>query len=168
MGIKYTEICSRICRPRPPERGLWRRAGCRCTRSRICTGQLPPIMLDAVKRTADEVTAHAKIANKFGIKLFAAWTRSSSRKSQTPSASIGSEVTIANTDPSAFTMQLDTGWAAVLGFDTTEMFKKNLGRRPELWHVKDLGWNCSHMTPRDDGGRTQAGCRDLSRGAGPH
>ena len=56
------------------------------------------------------------------------------------------EVMIANTDPSAFTMQLDTGWAAVLGFDTTEMFKKNPGRY-ELWHVKDAA-GVSRMMPQ--------------------
>jgi sugar phosphate isomerase/epimerase len=144
MGIKYTEIVPAPV-PRPPSaaRGAAPAAG---GRGRGPAPAPPPIMLDAVKRTADQVTAHAKIANKFGMKLFG---RMDPQQFQEVADSPGQhwfEVMIANTDPSAFTMQLDTGWAAVLGFDTTEMFKKNPGRY-ELWHVKDAA-GISHMTPQ--------------------
>ena len=143
MGIKYTEITPAPI-PRPPAaRGAAPVAG---GRGRGPAPAPPPIMMDAVKRTADEVTAHAKIANKFGMKLFGRMDPQQFQEIADAPGQHWFEVMIANTDPSAFTMQLDTGWAAVLGFDTTEMFKKNPGRY-ELWHVKDAA-GISHMTPQ--------------------
>jgi len=141
MGIKYTEIT-----PAPVPRPAPVPGAARGGRGRGPAPAPPPIMLDSVKRTADQVTAHAKIANKFGMKLFGRMDPQQFQEIADAPGQHWFEVMIANTDPSAFTMQLDTGWAAVLGFDTTEMFKKNPGRY-ELWHVKDAA-GINRMTPQ--------------------
>jgi sugar phosphate isomerase/epimerase len=141
MGIKYTEIT-----PPPVPRPAPVPGAARGGRGRGPAPAPPPIMLDSVKRTADEVTAHAKIANKFGMKLFGRMDPQQFQEIADAPGQHWFEVMIANTDPSAFTMQLDTGWAAVLGFDMAEMFKKNPGRY-ELWHVKDAA-GVSRMTPQ--------------------
>jgi sugar phosphate isomerase/epimerase len=141
MGIKYTEIT-----PPPVPRPAPVPGAARGGRGRGPAPAPPPIMLDSVKRTADEATAHAKIANKFGMKLFGRMDPQQFQEIADAPGQHWFEVMLANTDPSAFTMQLDTGWAAVLGFDTTEMFKKNPGRY-ELWHVKDAA-GINRMTPQ--------------------
>jgi sugar phosphate isomerase/epimerase len=120
MGIKYTEIF-------PPRVGPHGPIG------RAVQG-LPT--MDAVKRNADRLIANGEIAKKFDIKQLVRMDPDQFAPLADHPDQRFFEVILANTPASLVTMQLDSGWASVLGLDIPGMFKKNPGRY-ELWHVKD-------------------------------
>jgi sugar phosphate isomerase/epimerase len=129
MGIKYTEIFA----PRTGPHGLIGH-----------TPQGAPKM-DAVKRNADRLVANGRIARKFGIKQLVRMDPDQFAPLADHPDRRFFEVILANTPASLVTMQLDSGWASVLGLDIPGMFKKNPGRY-ELWHIKDAA-GLKRMTP---------------------
>jgi len=125
MGIRYTEIRGGAAgrAPAPPTGAA--RAG----------GGRSPQTEESVKRTAQQINQHGRIAQKFGMKMLIhnhtqefEWLQGGKLRTY--------DVLLAETDPSLVAMQLDIGWASVAGQNILEMFQKNPGRY-ELWHVKD-------------------------------
>ena len=109
MGIRYTEI----------------RGG---------GGQRPANAEEAVKRTAEEINRHGRVAQKFGMKML---IHNHTQEFQPlASGKLPYDILLAETDPQLVAMQLDIGWASVAGQNILEMFRKSPGRF-ELWHVKD-------------------------------
>lgn len=139
MGIKYTEVIQpsnphagiAAPVPAPPPVPAQAPAG----RGR---GPAPPPTrtTDVAKKMVDEMNGHARITQKFGIKMLVrmdidVFVPLSDNPDLMPYMVIAD-----NTDPSLVTMQIDIGWAAVTGQDIVGMFKRNPGHY-ELWHVKD-------------------------------
>jgi sugar phosphate isomerase/epimerase len=128
MGLKYTEV--RGGGGEAPARA----PGAAATKGKKTAGPPQPTE-ESTKRTAQQLNANGKIAQKFGMKMlyhnhaqeFQPFEGSSLRPY---------DILLSETDPSLVAMQLDIGWATVAGQNVLEMFKKNPGRF-ELWHVKD-------------------------------
>jgi sugar phosphate isomerase/epimerase len=168
MGIKYTEISGpRNANGRGAERGPGggamgggppngSRGGAAAPQAAGVVGRGPygngavrepaPQTMDAIKKQADQLNAHGKIAQKFGLKMLV----HNHTQEFAPLADYPDQrpydVILANTDPSLVAMQLDIGWASVAGQDILAMFKKSPGRF-ELWHVKDAA-GIPIMTPQ--------------------
>ena len=88
-----------------------------------------------MKRTAQQINRHGRIAKKFGMKmLIHNHTQEFERLEGDKLRPY--DILLAQTDPSLVAMQLDIGWASVAGQNILQMFQKNPGRF-ELWHVKD-------------------------------
>jgi sugar phosphate isomerase/epimerase len=96
----------------------------------------PPVSLDSVKRRAEQLNAHGKLVQKFGMKMLVHnHTGEFERMTDSPRTSY--DVLIEESDPSLVTMQLDLGWTYIAGIDPLALFKAHPGRF-ELWHVKDV------------------------------
>jgi sugar phosphate isomerase/epimerase len=151
MGIKYTEIsaprpagAARPAAPPPPPAAA---AGVgRGPYGNGAVREAPPQTMDAIKKQADQLNAHGKIAAKHGLKMLV----HNHTQEFAPLADYPDQrpydVILANTDPSLVAMQIDIGWASVAGQDILGMFHKNPGRY-ELWHVKDAA-GIPNMTPQ--------------------
>ena len=129
MGIGYTEIFPPNVGPHGP------------------IGKAPqgPPTLDAAKRMADRLNANGEIAEKFGIKQLVRMDPDQfAPLADRPDQRLF-EVILAHTPAAFVTMQLDSGWASVLGLDIPGMFQKNPGRY-ELWHIKDSA-GLKRLTP---------------------
>ncbi|HEY6466610.1 MAG TPA: sugar phosphate isomerase/epimerase [Candidatus Acidoferrales bacterium] len=151
MGIKYTEISApRGARgpaparamappPSPSANGI-----ARGPYGNGAVREPAPQTMDQVKRRAEALNTHGKIAQKFGMKMLV----HNHTQEFAPLADYPDQrpydIILANTDPSLVAMQIDIGWASVAGQDILAMFKKNPGRY-ELWHVKDAS-GIPHMT----------------------
>jgi sugar phosphate isomerase/epimerase len=151
MGLKYVEISApRGARgpaparamappPAPPADGI-----ARGPYGNGAVREPAPQTMDQVKRQAEALNTHGKIAQKFGMKMLV----HNHTQEFAPLADYPDQrpydVILANTDPSLVAMQIDIGWASVAGRDILAMFKKNPSRY-ELWHVKDAS-GIPHMT----------------------
>ena len=151
MGLKYTEIISAAIRNvpagadrRPPaasEPGAYYNPATHVVHNSFkevaAFGPYqPPATVDSVKRRAAELNANAKIAGKFGIKLFV-HNHTGEFERLVNDDRTTYDVLLAETDPELVTMQLDIGWAYIAGVDPIAMFQNNPGRY-ELWHIKDV------------------------------
>jgi len=123
MGIRYTEIRGGGGGRAPAAAAA--RAG----------GGRSPETEESVKRSAQQINQHGRIAKKFGMKMLIhnhtqefEWLEGGKLRPY--------DVLLAETDPALVAMQLDIGWASVAGQNILQMFQKNPGRY-ELWHVKD-------------------------------
>ena len=96
----------------------------------------PPGSLESVKRRADELNAHGKIAQKFGMKVLV-HNHTVEFEKLTDSPRTAFDVLVEDTDPALVTMQLDLGWTYIAGVDPLNLFKAHPGRF-ELWHIKDV------------------------------
>jgi sugar phosphate isomerase/epimerase len=99
---------------------------------------------ESVKRTAQQINEHGKIAKKFGMKMLI--HNHTMEFQPLEGGKLPYDVLLAETDPSLVAMQLDIGWASVAGQNILEMFHKSPGRF-ELWHVKDAR-GIKLMTPQ--------------------
>jgi len=129
MGIQYTEIFA----PRVGPHGL------------IGRSQPAAPTMDSAKRAAAQLNAHGELAKKFGIKLLVRMDPDQFAPLAGHPDKRFFEVVLDNTEPALVTMQLDSGWASVLGLDIVGMFKRNPGRY-ELWHIKDAA-GIKRITP---------------------
>jgi sugar phosphate isomerase/epimerase len=129
MGIRYTEIFPPGVGPHGP----------------IGKAPLGAPTLDAVKRIADRLNANGEVAKKFGIKQLVRMDPDQFAPLADHTDQRVFEAILANTPAAFVTMQLDSGWASVLGLDIPGMFEKNPGRY-ELWHIKDSA-GLKRMTP---------------------
>ena len=96
----------------------------------------PPVSLDSVKRRAEQLNAHGKTAQKFGIKMLV-HNHTGEFEKLTDSPRTTYDVLLEETDPALVTMQIDLGWTYIAGVDPLALFKAHPGRF-ELWHVKDV------------------------------
>jgi sugar phosphate isomerase/epimerase len=130
MGLKYTEIRGGGGGGQAPARTPGAAA-----KGKGAAAAPAQATEESIKRTAAQLNAHGKVAQKFGMKMlyhnhaqeFQPFEGSSLRPY---------DILLSETDPALVAMQLDIGWATVAGQNVLEMFKKNPGRF-ELWHVKD-------------------------------
>jgi sugar phosphate isomerase/epimerase len=152
MGIKYIEIASAARRgagPTSPDRGRpanipaggYFDAGTGRVRNAFKeTEAFGPYQvagsLESAKRHAEQLNAHGKIAQKFGMKTLV-HNHTVEFEKLTDSPRTLFDVLVAETDPALVTMQLDLGWAYIAGVDPIALFKAHPGRF-ELWHVKDV------------------------------
>jgi sugar phosphate isomerase/epimerase len=95
-----------------------------------------PGSLDEAKRRAEQLNAHGRVAQKYGIKLLV-HNHTVEFEPLTDSPRTLFDVLVEETDPALVTMQLDLGWAYIAGVDPFALFKAHPGRF-ELWHVKDV------------------------------
>lgn len=103
------------------------------------------VKMDVVKRISDRLIANGEIGKKFGVKMLVRMDPAQFEPLIDHPDQRFFEAVLSNTPPSLVTMQLDTGWASVLGLDMVGMFKKHPGRY-ELWHIKDSA-GLKHMRP---------------------
>ena len=96
----------------------------------------PPITLDSVKRTAEQLNEAGMVTRRHGIKVIL-HNHTEEFEELADSSQRPYDVILAETDPELVAMELDIGWAAVAGQDAVEMFRRNPGRY-EVWHVKDI------------------------------
>lgn len=153
MGLKYVEISApRGARSPAPARAT--AAPPTTPANGIARGpygngavrEPAPQTMDQVKRQAEALNTHGKLAARFGMKMLV----HNHTQEFAPLADYPDQrpydILLANTDLSLVAMQIDIGWASVAGQDILAMFKKNPGRY-ELWHVKDAS-GIPHMTPQ--------------------
>ncbi len=151
MGIKYTEIAeagpgrgAATSDPRRPATlppGAYFDAGTGRVRNAFKETEAfgphqPPVSLESVKRRAEQLNAHGKIAQKFGMKMLV-HNHTVEFEKMTDNPRTAFDVLIEETDPALVTMQLDLGWTYIAGVDPLALFKSHPGRF-ELWHVKDV------------------------------
>lgn len=124
MGIKYTTINA----PRTP-------------------GPRPPMTVDSVKRSAEQLNQRGALLKKFGMKNHI-HNHAGEFELLEDGKTTQYDILLSDTDPALVAMQLDIGWACMAGQDPIAMFKKNPGRY-ELWHVKDAKYKSADpkLTP---------------------
>jgi sugar phosphate isomerase/epimerase len=98
-------------------------------------GPTPPRTEEEIKRSAQQINEHGKLAKKFGMKMLI-HNHTGEFELLEGGKLTQYDVLLRETDPELVAMQLDIGWASVAGRNILEMFKKSPGRF-ELWHVKD-------------------------------
>jgi sugar phosphate isomerase/epimerase len=97
--------------------------------------QRPPLTVESVKRSCEQLNRYGKILAKFGMKAHI-HNHAGEFDLLDDGKHTQYDIYLAETDPELVAMQIDIGWASMAGQDVIQMFKKNPGRY-ELWHVKD-------------------------------
>lgn len=137
MGIQYSREPAPPRPPRAPGVSLGQYMNRNSFLEVEAFGPLQPrLKIEAAQRRAASINEQAKLASKFGIKLFIHnHTGEFERLLDSPKTEM--DIYLEETDPALVTLQLDLGWTRIAGVDPLELFKKNPGRY-ELWHIKDV------------------------------
>jgi len=134
MGIKYTAINTpRPPRPPAPPPGAGA-PGAPGGPNRAMPPR-PPMTVDSVKRSAEQLNQRGALLKKFGMKNHI-HNHAGEFELLDDGKTTQYDILLSHTDPALVAMQLDIGWACMAGQDPIAMFQKNPGRY-ELWHVKD-------------------------------
>jgi sugar phosphate isomerase/epimerase len=104
----------------------------------------PPLTVESVKRSCEQLNRYGKILAKFGMKAHI-HNHAGEFDLLDDGKTTQYDIYLAETDPALVAMQIDIGWASMAGQDVIQMFKKTPGRY-ELWHVKDAKFK--HVDPK--------------------